>query len=282
MKLGLVLEGGAMRGLFTVGVCDVLFENGLSVDGIVGVSAGAAFGCNYKSGQLQRALNYNKLMARDPRYCSWAAFRKTGDLFTASFCYHYVPSHIDVFDSAAFEANPMEYYVVCTDVETGRAVYQRLDRGGHELFEWVRASSSMPVVSRIVEIGGRKLLDGGVADSIPLQFFNQQGYERNIVVLTQPAGYQKRLNSFFPLMRHSLRHYPNMVYAMRHRHEMYNRELQYVAKSEADGQSIVIRPPQKLPIGHLCHKPEQMQAVYDIGRQTALERINEIREFCKR
>lgn len=282
MQLGLVLEGGAMRGLFTVGVCDVLYEQGIAADGIIGVSAGAAFGCNYKSGQLGRALRYNQLMAKDKRYSSWGALLKTGDLFTASFCYHYVPTHIDLFDSEAFEQSPVEFYAVCTDVETGAAVYKKLERGGHEMFEWIRASSSMPVVSRIVEIEGRKLLDGGVADSIPLEYFHSIGYKRNIVVLTQPEGYQKRLNSFFPLMRHSLRHYPNMVYAMRHRHEMYNRELRYVAESEAAGQSLVIRPPRKLPIGHLCHKPEQMQEVYDIGRQTAMERIDEIREFCKR
>lgn len=280
-KLGLVLEGGAMRGLFSVGVCDVLYENGFNADGIIGVSAGAAFGCNYKSGQIGRALRYNKLMAKDKRYSSLAAFHKTGDIFTASFCYHYVPTHIDVFDNEAFEKSQTEFYAVCTDVETGRAVYKRLDRGGHEMFEWVRASASMPVCSKIVEIEGRRLLDGGVADSIPLEYFNNIGYERNIVVLTQPEGYKKKLNSFYPIMRMSLRRYPNMVYAMRHRHEMYNQELQYVAESEVAGWSLVIRPPMKLPIGHLCHKPEQMQEVYDIGRQTALNRIDEIREFCK-
>jgi len=282
MRLGLVLEGGAMRGLFTVGVCDVLYEQGIAPDGIIGVSAGAAFGCNYKSGQPGRALRYNKLMARDRRYCSLGALRKTGDIFTASFCYHYVPTHIDMFDSDAYEKNPTEFYAVCTDVETGRAVYKRLDRGGHEMFEWIRASASMPVVSRIVEIEGMKLLDGGVADSIPLEYFRRAGYGRNIVVLTQPEGYRKRLNSLYPIMRMSLRRYPNMVRAMRHRHEMYNQELLYVARSESEGSSIVIRPPQKLPIGHLCHKPEQMQQVYDIGRATALARIDEIREFCKR
>lgn len=279
MRRGLVLEGGAMRGLFSVGVCDVLYEHGIVADGIIGVSAGAAFGCNYKSGQPGRALRYNKLMAKDRRYSSWGAFRKTGDIFTASFCYHYVPTHIDLFDSEAFEKSATEFYAVCTDVETGQAVYQRLDRGGHEMFEWIRASASMPVCSRIVEIGKQKLLDGGVADSIPLEYFNRIGYERNIVVLTQPLGYQKRLNSFYPIMRYSLRSYPNMVRAMRHRHKMYNRELLYVAQEEKARRAFVIRPPRALPIGHLCHKPEQMQQVYDIGRQTALDNIKQIEQF---
>lgn len=274
-----MLEGGAMRGLFSVGVCDVLYEHGIKPDGIIGVSAGAAFGCNYKSGQLGRALRYNKLMAKDKRYSSWAAFRKTGDIFTASFCYHYVPTHIDLFDSEAFEQNPTEFYAVCTDVETGQAVYKQLHRGGHEMFEWIRASASMPVCSRIVEIEGRRLLDGGVADSIPLEHFNRIGYGRNIVILTQPLGYQKRLNPFYPIMRYSLRHYPNMVRAMRHRHEMYNRELLYVAAEETAGRAFVVRPPESLPIGHLCHNAEQMQQVYDIGRQTALKSIEKIETF---
>lgn len=279
--LGLVLEGGAMRGLFSVGVCDVLYENGIRPDGIIGVSAGAAFGCNYKSGQPGRALRYNQLLAHDRRFSSWGSFIKTGDLVNAAFSYHYVPTHIDRFDNEAFEADPTHFYAVCTDVETGRAVYKKLERGGHEMFEWIRASASMPVCSRIVEIGNHKLLDGGVADSIPLEHFNQIGYDRNIVVLTQPMGYKKRLNRFFPLMRYSLRRYPNMVYAMRHRHEMYNRELEYVARSEAEGKSIVIRPPRKLPIDHMCHKPEQMQQVYEIGRQTTTESLGKIREWLR-
>ena len=121
MKTGLVLEGGAMRGLFTAGVTDVLMENDITFDGLIGVSAGAAFGCNYKSGQIGRALRYNTEYCNDPRYCSFRSLVKTGDLFGADFCYRQIPCELDKFDMEAFSENPMEFYVVATDIETGKS-----------------------------------------------------------------------------------------------------------------------------------------------------------------
>ena len=186
MKTGLVLEGGALRGLFSVGVFDVLTEHGIMPDGIVGVSAGAAFGCNIKSHQQGRPLRYNKLMAHEWRYCSLRSLIKTGDLFGGDFCYHYMPNNIDLLDAEAYNADPIEFYAVCTDLTTGNAVYKLLMKIDYEAEEWFRASASMPLCSKIVEINGQKLLDGGITDSIPLKFMQSKGYARNIVVLTQP------------------------------------------------------------------------------------------------
>ena len=188
---GLVLEGGAMRGLFSAGVIDELMSVGWLPDGIIGVSAGAAFGCNMKSGQMGRAIRYNKRFARDKQYCSVRSLLFTGDLFNAAYSYHYVPDYLDVFDKEAFHKSPIAYYVVCTDIKTGQPVYQRLDRVDYDALEWIRASASMPLCSRMVELDGKRLLDGGVSDSIPLKVFQQMGYDRNIVVLTQPEGYRK-------------------------------------------------------------------------------------------
>ncbi len=270
MKTGLVLEGGAMRGLFSAGVMDVLMQHGVRFDGIVGVSAGAAFGCNYKSGQMGRALRYNQRFARDKRYCSLRSLLCTGDLFNARFCYHVVPSEYDLFDNAAFEADPTAFFVVCTDVVTGEPVYRQLTRGGDEAYEWIRASASMPLCSNIVHLDGRLLLDGGIADSIPLQFMHRQGYERNLVVLTQPEGYVKHRNRFLPLMRlGQLRHYPRFIEAVARRHEMYNAQLAYVRQAEQQPDTIVIRPEGPLPIGHVSHDPDEMQRVYDLGRAAA-------------
>lgn len=151
---GLVLEGGALRGMFTVGIMDVMMEAEIRFDGIIGVSAGAAFGCNYKSGQIGRALRYNKRFCRDPRYCSIRNWLKTGDLFGADFCYHLVPEKLDPFDNDAFERDPAEFWLVCTDVANGEAVYHRCDQITPETFEWVRASSSMPLAAKIVSVGG--------------------------------------------------------------------------------------------------------------------------------
>ena len=281
MKKGLVLEGGAMRGLWTAGVTDVMMEHDVWPDGLIGVSAGAAFGCNYKSRQAGRAIRYNTRFARDARYSGLRSLLKSGDYFNAEFGYHVVPKKYDVFDDAAFDQNPMEFIVVCTDVETGRAVYQPLTHADFDCYEWIRASASMPLASRVVELQGRKLLDGGVADSIPLEYFESIGYDRNVVILTQPAGYQKEHNRLMPLMRIALRHYPNMVKAMDERHLMYNQELSYVAEAEREGRCLVIRPDGPIPIGHTSHNAEQMRHVYDMGRQTGLRYIDRIQDFYK-
>ena len=280
-KKGLVLEGGALRGLFTAGVMDVLMEHGVSFDGLVGVSAGAAFGCNYKSRQAGRVIRYNKRFAHEWRYCSWRSWFTTGDIFGAEYCYHYLPEHLDVFDTKTFEMNPMEFYAVCTDVQTGEAVYKRLMECDYDCYEYIRASASMPLVSRIVRVGDELLLDGGVADSIPLEFFRRQGYSRNVVVLTQPEGYRKSHNRLMPLMRVALRNYPNMISALDRRHEMYNRQLDYVARSEKQGDTLVIRPRRKLEIDHLSHSEEQMETVYQQGVEEARRRLSDIKAFLE-
>ena len=167
-KTGIVLEGGGMRGMYTCGILDVLMENRIYLDGMVGVSAGIAFGCNYKSRQRGRALRYNVRFARDKRYSGIMSLLKTGNYYNAYFAYKLVPTHYDVFDYNVFEDAPMECYAVCFDVNTGEGVYQRLEHVNDDFFEWIRASASMPVVARPVQVGGRLLLDGGLADSIPL------------------------------------------------------------------------------------------------------------------
>lgn len=278
-KRGLVLEGGAMRGLFTSGILDVMMEAGIEPDGLIGVSAGAAFGCNYKSRQPGRAIRYNKRYARDKRYCSWQSWLKTGDLFNAEFGYHVIPKKYDLFDDKAFEQNPMEFYAVCTDVETGLPVYKKLEESTHLTYDWIRASASMPLASKVVELEGMKVLDGGVADSIPLQYFESIGYDRNVVILTQPEGYVKEHNRLMPLMRIALKKYPKMIEALDQRHIMYNRQLEYVRQAELEGRCIVIRPDDKLPIGHISHDPEEMQRVYELGRDTGLRNIDRLKEF---
>ena len=279
MKRGLVLEGGAMRGLWTAGITDVMMEHDIWPDGLVGVSAGAAFGCNYKSRQIGRAIRYNMRFAKDSRYSGIRSLLTTGDYFNAEFDYHIVPKQYEIYDDDAFNRNPMEFIVVCTDVETGEAVYQPLTEANYDTYEWIRASASMPLVSKVVSIQGRKLLDGGVADSIPLAYTESIGYDRNVVVLTQPLGYQKERNRLMPLMRLALRRYPEMIKALDYRHSMYNKQLEYVAQAEREGRCLVIRPDAKIPIGHISHNPQQMQHVYQIGRAIGERYIERIKDF---
>ena len=279
MKKGLVLEGGAMRGLWTAGVTDVMMEHDIWPDGLIGVSAGAAFGCNYKSRQIGRAIRYNTRFARDRRYSGVWSLVTSGDYFNAKFGYHVVPYEYDLFDTKTFEQNPMQFIVVCTDVETGEAVYHDMNHVSFDELEWLRASASMPLVSKVVEVQGRKLLDGGVSDSIPLSFFESIGYDRNVVILTQPLGYQKQPSKLMTLMRLSLREHPQFVKAMSERYTMYNRQLEFVAQAEKEGRCLVIRPDEKIPIGHISHDPEQMRRVYEIGRQVGERYIEKIKEF---
>ena len=217
--------------------------------------------------------------AKDSRYSGIRSLLTTGDYFNAEFDYHIVPKQYEIYDDDAFNRNPMEFIVVCTDVETGEAVYKPLTEANYDTYEWIRASASMPLVSKVVSIQGRKLLDGGVADSIPLAYTESIGYDRNVVVLTQPLGYQKEHNRLMPLMRLALRRYPEMIKALDYRHIMYNKQLEYVAQAEREGRCLVIRPDTKIPIGHISHNPQQMQHVYQIGRAIGERYIERIKDF---
>ena len=280
-ETGLVLEGGAMRGMFTAGVLDVLMENGVEFDGAAGISAGAVFGCNYKSRQIGRVIRYNKRFSRDWRYCSIRSLILTGDLYGADFCYRELPDKLDVFDTETFSKNPMEFYVGATDVRTGKAVYHRCTDGGREDLDWMRASASMPIASKAVRIGNYQLLDGGIADAVPYRFMESKGYTRNVIVLTQPLGYKKKKTGGMPLFRQFLRKYPAVVRAMEHRHEMYNRQMDEIAELEKEGKALVIRPRESLGIGRTEKNPEELERVYQLGRTEAERRFGEIKEFLR-
>ncbi|MBQ8014991.1 MAG: patatin family protein [Clostridia bacterium] len=281
MKTGLILEGGAMRGMFTAGVIDIFMENGVEFDGAIGVSAGAAFGCNYKSRQNGRVIRYNKRFCRDPRFCSFRSLIKTGDLFGAEFCYHTIPDKLDIFDEQAYLDNPMEFYVVCTDVTTGKAVYIESDEAGDDALEYFRASASMPLVSKVVKIKDRLLLDGGIADSVPIQFFESIGYNRNVIILTQPKGYVKKPSSAAKIMKYVLKKYPMVAKTMENRHIEYNETIDYILKKEEAGEVLVIRPEAPLEIGRIEHDPDRLQAVYDLGRKAGEKYLNDVKEFIK-
>lgn len=279
MKTGLVLEGGAMRGMFTAGVIDVLMENSIKFDGIIGVSAGAAFGCNYKSNQIGRVIRYNTKYIKDKRYCGLRVLLREGNLYSTEFCYGVVPLELDVFDFDTYEKTEVEFYVVCTDIETGEAVYHKYEGKRDHGFDWIRASASMPLVSKIVEIEGKKLLDGGMADSIPVREFEKMGFLKNVVVLTQPEDYVKSKNPLIPLMKLKYRKYPKLVETMARRHRLYNETLGYIKEKEKRGELLVIRPESALPLSKTEKDPEKLRAVYNLGRSVAEKRLKEIREY---
>lgn len=278
-KVGLVLEGGAMRGLYTAGILDVMLEHGIEVDAISAVSAGAAFGCNFKSKQIGRVLRYNTKYAGDPRMGGLSSLLKTGDIFNVEFAYHTLPEQLDIFDSKTFKEDPTPFYVVTTNIETGEPEYTLLDNGEGVDVEWIRASASMPLVSNPVEINNNLYLDGGISDPIPLAWMKRNHTKKNIVVLTRPDGYMKQKEK--AIVSRFLSKYPNLATAIERRHDVYNRSVMLCEEDEKLGNTLLLRPSIDLEIKRTEKSVTKLEAMYDLGRYDALENIERIKQFLK-
>lgn len=278
-KIGLVLEGGGMRGIYTAGVLDVFMEQGIVVDGVIGVSAGAIHGGSYVSHQIGRNIRYYKKYCRDHRFISWRNLLFTGNIAETQFCYHDLPERLDPFDYDAFDRSGMEFYVTCSDVETGKAVYLRLTDVRTQI-DLLRASGSLPMVSQLVEADGRKLLDGGCTDSVPVRAFRSMGYRKNIVVLTRQQGYRKKPEQMF-LTKVLYRKYPKFVHALENRHKVYNKTIRYIEKLEREGEVFVLRPSEVPQIGRMERNPEKLQQVYDLGRRDAQQQLDALRAWME-
>ena len=279
MKKGLVLEGGAMRGMYTAGALDIFMEQNIQVDGVIGVSAGAVFGCYYKSRQIGRSVRYNLKYCKDPRYGKFRSLLKTGDIYEEDFCYHQIPEKLDPFDQETYQSNPVEFYVTCTDVHTGKPVYHRSDKGDSTDVRWMQASASMPLVSRVVSVDGYDLLDGGISDSIPITWFRKQGYEKNIVILTRPMGYRKKKGRFSGIMKHLMKEYPAMAKCMEERYLVYNKTLDEILRLEKAGEVFVLCPSSPFKVSRLESNPQKLKDLYELGRADALKQLDEIRKF---
>ncbi len=273
------MEGGAMRGMFTCGVIDVFMENNISFDGAAGISAGAVFGCNFKSKQIGRPIRYNKKYCRDPRYCSFRSLIKTGDMYGVDFCYRELPDILDPFDRETFRNNPIDFYIGATDVKTGKCIYHKCTDGGETDIRWMQASASMPLVSKPVSVDGYVLLDGGISDSVPYKYMENIGYNRNVMILTQPEGYRKTKSKTLVLSKLILHKYPAIVKALAERHNMYNRQMDEIKERELGGSSFIIRPPEALGISRTENNPDELERVYRTGRRAAEEALSNLKAF---
>lgn len=278
MKTGLVLEGGAHRAIYTAGVLDVLNENKITFDGVIGVSAGAIHGCSFVSGQAGRSIKYTLKYAGDKRYMSYYSLLTTGNMVGEQFCYHELPEKLFPFDHQAFEASATKFYVTCSNLETGEAEYIHCNQLRDKI-AYLRASASMPFVSQISKINGKKFLDGGICDSIPVRAFQKLGYERCVVVQTRAAGYRKGQNKLVWLARLLYRRYPKFVEALKNRHVMYNRELADIENMQQKGKVFVIRPSQLIKIKHTEKDKAVLQNVYNLGRKDAEKALPALKKF---
>lgn len=277
MKVGLVLEGGAMRGMFTAGVLDVFMEQGIRVDGVIGVSAGALFGVNYLSGQKGRVIRYNKRFNGDWKYMGLLPLLTEGNIVSTKYAYEEVPRRLDPFDEETYGKSEIPFYAVVTNVETGDPEYIQVT-DVFEQMDVLRASGSMPFVSKPVEIDGKKYLDGGISDSIPYRWFRDQGYDKLIVVLTRDIGYRKQ--PFSKLAAKRLRKkYPKIEKKMLLRHYNYNTSAVELKKLEREGEAFIIRPSAPIRINKIEKDPEKLQEVYDLGRNDALAAMENLKKY---
>lgn len=278
MKTGFVLEGGAMRGIYTAGVLDVFMEENIQVDGVAGVSAGAIHGASFVSAQPGRNVRYHKKYCANWRFMSMRSLLLTGDMVGYKFCYDDIPYRLDPFDFKTFAESKIEFYAGVTNVETGKAELLQ-GRSETEMLANIHASASLPVVSKIVTINGKKYLDGGIADSIPAEAFKKLGYDRQVVVLTQPEGYQKQPEKLLPIIRKEYRKYPKFVEACENRYLVYNETVDRLEEAAKAGEIVLIRPSKRIPIKRTEKNPEVIQAQYDLGREDALKQLSQVKEF---
>lgn len=276
-KTGLVLEGGAMRAIYTAGVLDVFMEEGITFDGVIGVSAGAIHGCSFVTNQKGRNIRYYKKYSRDKRFMSFWNLLTTGDIVGEQFCYHELPDVLDPVDHDAFAKSNTEFYIGCTNLETGKAEYPKITDLRKQI-DLIRASASMPYVSHKVSYDGKLYLDGGCADSIPVDAFAKMGFDRQVVVLTRDASYKKEPENT-ALAKIMYRKYPKFVKDLKNRHKKYNHQREQIARWEEKGYIYVIRPSEELNIGRMEKDPEELQRIYDIGVKDAKEHIEEVKAY---
>ncbi|MDH2998353.1 patatin family protein [Pasteurellaceae bacterium LFhippo2] len=277
MKIGLVLEGGAMRGMYTAGVLDTFLDENIVVDGIISVSAGALFGVNYLSQQKGRAIRYNKALINDDRYISFKNLIKTGNIIDKEFAFYEVPFKIDIFDNEAYKQSPIDFYVTVTNMQTAQAEYVKLTDPFKQM-EVLRATSAMPYVSKPVEIDGKEYLDGAIADSIPLEQMQKMGYDKIIVVLTRPLEYRKS-KPLSLISKLYYRDYPNFAEAVNNRYAMYNNQVEQVIEQGNKGDIFVIRPSKDLAIKRIEKDVNKLQEMYELGISDMQQQLADLKDF---
>ncbi len=279
MATGLLLEGGAMRGLYTAGVLDVLMEQGIEVDGIVGVSAGALFGMNYKSKQRGRVLRYNKANVGNKEYMGIFSLLKTGDVMNKEFCFNKLVHELDPVDFDTYKNSKEDFYAVVTNMNSGQAEYIKLDDlGDQKQMEYLRASGSMPFLSHPVEIDSEKYLDGGIADSIPINRIMNMNYDKVIVILTRVEDYHKTKSfTLFPKLYYHK--YPQLISTINNRYLVYNQQLDKVKQLEKEKKIFVIRPSKLINIKRLEKNVDKIQEMYDLGNNDAKNCLTALKKY---
>ena len=280
-RTGLVLEGGGLRGIFTAGVLDFFLEKNIEFDDCIGVSAGACHACSYLAKQHKRAFNVSVDYLNDKRYCTLYSLIKTGDLFDVNLVYNEIPNKLNPIDNETFKKNKTKFQAVITNCETGEAEYPEVKDFDTDTI-YVRASSSLPLLSRLVEINGNVYLDGGVSDPIPIKKSIENGNTKNIVVLTRNKDYRKKQSQLGKIIKIRYKKFPKFVELMNTRFSRYNEILDYIDKLEEKGEIFVIRPEVELTLGRIEKNRKKLFEVYKIGYETAKRNYEKLKEYLEK
>lgn len=277
---GLILEGGGMRGVYTAGVLDSLLEENIEFSSIYGVSAGSCHACSYMSKQKGRAYRVNVDYLDDPDYCGVRSYVKTGNIFGTDMLYSRIPNVLDPFDYEEFEKYPGKFFAVLTNVETGEPEYIRVKDLKKQIWA-IRASSSLPLVSKTLVVKGRHYLDGGIADSIPIRRSIEAGNEKNVVILTRENGYRKKPNELMPLMKLRYSHSKAFLEKAESRHIRYNETLDFLKKEEAEGRVFLIRPTEKVNVGRVEKNKDKLEDLYNLGLEDGRKTMEAMKKYLE-
>ena len=277
-KTALILEGGAMRGLYSAGVLDILMKNNIDADVVYGVSAGALFGLNYKSRQIGRALRYNLKYAKEKNYMGLYSLITTGNIMNKDFCFKKLVYELDKLDFETYKNNPVDFYAVVTNLRTGKPEYIKIDDAQKDM-EYFRASGSMPFISKPVEIKGNLYLDGAIGDAVPFKKALEENYEKIIVILTRPSGYrQKKTRLPYKLFYGK---FPNMVETAYNNYKKYNETMDLIEKYEAENKIIVLRPSELVRVKRIEKNKNKLQKIYNLGVSDCINKLDKIKEYVK-
>lgn len=278
-KIALVLEGGGLRSLYTAGILDVMMENDIHVDCIIGVSAGALFGINYLSKQPGRVIRYNKAYGRNKNYMGLYSLITTGNVMNKEFCFDKLVNELDPFDYDEYNKSNIKFYATVTNVKDGKAEYIEInDLHDEKQMEYLRASGSMPLVSKIVRIDNEGYLDGAVGDSIPVVKALEMGYNKVIVVETRVGDYRMP-HKKRPYAKLWYRKYPEFLKAFIDRDVMYNKTLDTIEELEKDGKIFVIKPSEYVKISRVEKDPKVMDRQYNLGIDDGKKTIKYLKKY---
>lgn len=278
---GLVLEGGGMKGLYTAGVLEFFMEQNLYFPYVIGVSAGACMAATYLSRQKGRNKKVNTELVSDPRYISFRNFLRKRELFGMDFLFDEVPNKLVPFDFQTFQDGAEQFVIGTTDCETGEAIYYNKYEHGDDILKIIRASSSVPFIAPVVEYDNKRLLDGGITDPIPIQKAQADGYLKNVVIMTKPAGYKKEPSKLAFIAKWLYRHYPNVADRLTQHSEIYNNTISHLYSEEQKENFFVIQPSVQLPVSGLERNSERLVHLYELGYNDAKNQFKQLQEWLK-